>query len=125
MMHIRELISCALPKMYALPIIIAVRYGLFRRQFRNGKRHGHGILIHPDKTYYNGEWDNGEMKGNGIYQTANGDRYEGKWNANKKQGKGRYIWTSNDIFEGEFVNDQITVGKLLRADGTVIDINVA
>lgn len=38
MMHIRELISCALPKMYALPIIIAVKYGLFRRQFRNGKK---------------------------------------------------------------------------------------
>lgn len=38
MMHIRELISCALPKTYSLAIIIAVRYSLFRRQFRNGKK---------------------------------------------------------------------------------------
>lgn len=38
MMFIRELISCAIPKIYALPITIAVRYSLFRRQFRNGKK---------------------------------------------------------------------------------------
>lgn len=35
MMHIRELISCALPKSYAQAIIIAARYSLFRKQFRN------------------------------------------------------------------------------------------
>lgn len=38
MMFIRELISCAIPKVYAVPITIAVRYSLFRRQFRNGKK---------------------------------------------------------------------------------------
>ena len=38
MMHIREIISCDLPKVYSVPIIIASRYSLFRRQFRNGKK---------------------------------------------------------------------------------------
>jgi acyl-CoA oxidase len=38
MMHIREIISCDLPKAYSVPIIIASRYSLFRRQFRNGKK---------------------------------------------------------------------------------------
>lgn len=38
MMHIREIISCTLPKAYSVPIIIAARYSLFRRQFRNGKK---------------------------------------------------------------------------------------
>jgi len=35
MMHIRELISCAVPKIYAQAIIIAARYSLFRQQFTN------------------------------------------------------------------------------------------
>jgi acyl-CoA oxidase len=38
MMHIRELISCAVPKLYTVPIIIGARYSLFRQQFRNGKK---------------------------------------------------------------------------------------
>lgn len=44
MMFIRELISCAVPKLYSQPIIIATRYGLFRRQFRNGKKEEITIL---------------------------------------------------------------------------------
>lgn len=44
MMHIRELISCAIPKNYAIPIIIGTRYSLFRKQFRNGKKEEVTIL---------------------------------------------------------------------------------
>jgi len=38
MMHIRELISCAIPKNYAVPIIIGTRYSLFRKQFKDNKK---------------------------------------------------------------------------------------
>jgi len=38
MMHIRELISCAIPKLYAQAIIIGARYSLFRKQFKDGNK---------------------------------------------------------------------------------------
>jgi acyl-CoA oxidase len=38
MMHVRELISCAVIKLYALAIIIAARYSLYRKQFRDAKK---------------------------------------------------------------------------------------
>jgi acyl-CoA oxidase len=36
MMYAREMISCVCQKLYSLPIIIAVRYALFRKQFKSG-----------------------------------------------------------------------------------------
>lgn len=38
MMFIREIISFALPKLYAIPIIIGARYSFYRQQFRNAKK---------------------------------------------------------------------------------------
>lgn len=52
MMFIRELISCAVPKVYAQAIIIAARYSLFRSQFTNEKKQEIRILdyqIQQDK----------------------------------------------------------------------------
>lgn len=38
MMEIRKIISCSLPKIYANAITIAVRYSIFRRQFKNAAK---------------------------------------------------------------------------------------
>jgi acyl-CoA oxidase len=44
MMPVRELITCVAMRNYAIPIIIAVRYSLFRRQFRNGQKEEISII---------------------------------------------------------------------------------
>jgi len=44
MMFIREMISCTSPKIYAIPIIIGVRYSLFRKQFKNDKKEEISII---------------------------------------------------------------------------------
>ena len=44
MMHIRELISCSLPKVYAQVIIIAARYALFRKQFKNERKQENPVI---------------------------------------------------------------------------------
>jgi acyl-CoA oxidase len=38
MMEIRKLLACASPKVYAVAIIIATKYSLFRKQFKNDKK---------------------------------------------------------------------------------------
>lgn len=38
MMVIRQLLSCNSPKIYGIPIIIAVRYSLFRTQFLSSEK---------------------------------------------------------------------------------------
>jgi acyl-CoA oxidase len=38
MMEIRKMLACATPKIYASAIIIATKYSLFRRQFKNANK---------------------------------------------------------------------------------------
>ena len=38
MMEIRKFICSCFPKLYALPITIATRYSIFRRQFKNSAK---------------------------------------------------------------------------------------
>lgn len=44
MMVIRQTISCFAPKIYAIPITIAGRYSLFRKQFMNSKKEEIAII---------------------------------------------------------------------------------
>jgi acyl-CoA oxidase len=38
MMEVRKILACAVPKIYASAIIIATKYSLFRKQFKNNRK---------------------------------------------------------------------------------------
>ena len=66
---------------------------LYTGDFKEGKKHGHGILL--IKIYI----------GSQLY--PNKDKYEGLWENDKRHGKGAMVWASGEKCESEFLNDQL------------------
>jgi hypothetical protein len=50
----------------------------YRGEFRDGKRHGHGVGASPEGHVWTGEWRNDVASGFGLLETADGRRFEGQ-----------------------------------------------
>ena len=74
----------------------------FEGEFRDGRMHGHVILIWGDGRRYEGELRDGTLNGYGTYTFANGNRYEGTWHDWKPHGRGTYTKTDGTRYEGEW-----------------------
>ncbi len=79
--------------------------------FREGKRHGHGVLLTDSfdgyfvngQDRFEGEFEGGKTVGNGVWQYANGDRFEGGFQAYfLKHGHGVYTFKNGLRYEGEW-----------------------
>ena len=88
----------------------------YKGEFKDGKRHGKGVLKGFDGARYEGNWVNGKKNGYGVQVYSNGDRYEGNFKDNLKDGYGLYI-TSNAkykykqrvIFQGLWKNNKVNI----------------
>lgn len=81
--------------------------GHYEGDYKNGKRHGQGILIFSNGNRYEGRFLDGEIHGKGRMYKANGDIYStldsyGFYNSSGLQGCGFYIGASGDRYMGEF-----------------------
>jgi hypothetical protein len=54
------------------------------------------VLRSPDAKH-EGEWKNGKKHGKGVLKFADGDAFEGDWKEGQKIG-GKYTWSSTDFF---------------------------
>jgi len=48
-------------------------------EWKDGKRHGKGIMTHPEGAQYIGQWKEGVPNGEGIETWPNGIKYIGKF----------------------------------------------
>ena len=86
----------------------------FSGQVLKGKRNGMGVLLHPRKWLYAGDFSNGGFSGTGMYVTEGGIPhcegsfiYVGRWKEGKKSGKGRCYAENGDlVYEGKFEADK-------------------
>ncbi|KAM6320492.1 radial spoke head 10 homolog B [Podargus strigoides] len=62
---------------------------------------------YPLRNVYRGDFVNGERHGHGRFISASGTVYDGDWVHNKRHGKGKFVFNNGRIYEGEFVNDDI------------------
>ena len=69
-------------------------------------KHGRGIQIWPDGSYYKGYWDNNKAEGKGEFYHSSGDKYIGTWHNNKRDGKGIYTSKKGITYNGEWKNDK-------------------
>jgi hypothetical protein len=76
--------------------------GTYSGDISNALPHGHGIWIHPDGYYYEGEWEFGLKSGFGELLTLGGDSYEGAWQNDTKHGYGQYRSRDGEVYEGEW-----------------------
>jgi hypothetical protein len=88
------------------PIMTTKNDILYLGKIANGKRNGHGKLILPDESQYEGNFKNNEFDGYGVYKCKS-YIYSGDFVEGKKSGKGKYEdLLKNTIYEGEFSDDK-------------------
>ena len=82
-------------------------------------KHGRGIQIWPDGSYYKGYWENNKAEGKGEFFHSTGDYYQGNWHNNKREGKGVYRSKKGIEYNGEWKNDkQDGQGEETAEDGS-------
>ena len=83
-------------------------------------KHGRGIQIWPDGSYYKGYWENNKAEGKGEFKHSSGNVYIGYWDNNKRHGKGVYHSRKGMEYNGFWRNDkQEGKGKEIWEDGTI------
>ena len=98
--------------------IIKGKYGVYKGEVINGKRHGSGVYTWNNGNRYVGQYNNDKMNGKGIYYYSNNERYEGEFIDNKYHGNGIYYYINGDRYEGEYHNDlRQGKGKIYFANG--------
>ena len=62
--------------------------------WKDGKKHGYGVLNLSNEDKYVGEFNEDKIEGKGTYTWSTGQKYEGQWKNNKFDGKGKFIFLS-------------------------------
>ena len=78
-------------------------------EWKDGKKHGQGILICYDGAMYEGEWKEGKPNGQGTETRSNGKKYEGEWKNGKRCNGTEYNKYGKII--GKYVNGKYKTNK--------------
>lgn len=73
--------------------------------FKDGVRHGDGILLMPGGRKIVGVWENNQIK-SGTYTEPDGTVYEGQWMFRERNGQGTLTFPDGRKYIGEFKSDQ-------------------
>jgi len=60
-------------------LIDQIPFSSYEGEYKEGKAHGYGVLITPDKSRYEGEFKNNRMHGHGIIKSNDGKQIEGNF----------------------------------------------
>jgi hypothetical protein len=66
--------------------------------------HGRGLMVRPDGSVYEGQFECGVLEGNGRMIYSNGDCYAGSWFKGQRHSKGSLI-VKDSTYIGEFKHD--------------------
>ncbi len=70
--------------------------------YKDGKRHGWGLLCNANGDEYLGEWRDGFMEGAGLLQSSNGDLYQGSFRRGKYEDVGLFRrGATGDVYMGQ------------------------
>ena len=79
----------------------------YEGDFKDGKKHGHGVNVWADGGRYEGGWKDGKEHGHGVNVWADGTRYEGDYKDGKKHGHGIHYFTNGNECEGDWREDRL------------------
>ena len=81
--------------------------------WKNGLKHGYGILYFGDEKSYEGEWLDDKKNGKGSIIYDNGDVYDGEWKKDNIYGKGTFTSDKgNIVYKGIWKNEQDGQGTI-------------
>lgn len=78
----------------------------YKGDWKNGVPDGNGSLFYNEGEYYEGEFKNGLRHGTGTITSPTDNRYTGEWQQDLPHGNGTITYKSGSSFEGSFVNGQ-------------------
>jgi hypothetical protein len=88
-------------------------------EFKDGKRHGQGVLNLPLGRVLKGTWRNDEIV-MGTATFSDGTRYTGSWEFGYRQGKGELLYPDGRKYIGEFhAGNKHGQGTMIYPDGRV------
>ncbi|KAK9823844.1 hypothetical protein WJX72_005878 [[Myrmecia] bisecta] len=75
---------------------------------------------------YSGMFKDGKRHGWGVLHYATGARYEGEWQCEKKHGQGCFCFEDGSVFQGQFSDDQAvpTNEQAFGATGTGVQLSI-
>ena len=89
----------------------------FAGNFKEGMRHGEGVMLMPGKRKIVGLWQDNELV-EGTITYSDGRTYTGQWQFRERSGQGTLTWSDGRKYSGEFKNDQRHgKGTLIYPDG--------
>lgn len=121
---------------------------IYRGQFVDGLKHGHGKILYSTGDVFEGKFVRGKKHGLGVSNFVTGDSYDGEFREDRRHGQGTSIqvhdktketyigswyqgfkhgagtleYGNGDKFEGRFANGRRQgIGKMYKADGREID----
>ena len=78
---------------------------VYHGEWKDGKRHGQGLLKALDGFVYDGMWVRNAMEGRGSAMYPNGQQYHGLFSRGRREGRGTMLFTNGAVFEGRFRDD--------------------
>ena len=85
---------------------------VYKGQWQNGNRIGHGKMSWPEGSVYEGQWEDSKRHGHGTMVYANGDKYEGQWRDAKRHGQGKTVFVDGRKEDATWIDDHIAKGVL-------------
>ena len=73
--------------------------------FKDGLRHGEGVLLMPGGRKIVGIWEENEIRA-GTYTAPDGTIYEGQWKFRERNGQGTLTFPDGRKYVGEFKSGQ-------------------
>ncbi len=93
----------------------------FRGEFKDGMRHGKGVLKAPGNRKIVGTWEDNEIK-EGTFTDFDGTTYTGQWQFREREGQGTMTWPDGRQYTGSFKNGQRHgKGIMIYTDGRKYD----
>lgn len=90
-------------------------------EFKDGMRHGKGVLQAPGNRKITGIWENNEIK-EGTSTESDGTTYTGPWQFREREGQGTMTWPDGRKYTGGFKNGQRHgKGIMIYPDGRKYD----
>ena len=78
----------------------------YHGQFRDGKKHGRGLIKTIEGYEYEGEWFESYRNGYGREVDPVGNVYKGSWEYNQYHGQGFQQLVNGETYEGEFYQNK-------------------
>ena len=76
----------------------------YEGRWKNGKRHGYGVLNYKNGDRYAGVFSADKRHGPGKLTSANGDSYSGQWRHGRRTGTGSKAYANGNHYKGDWKN---------------------